>query len=438
MNQPEGGEQEWLSSEEPVGDPVSSADVGVHYAQWRLEVGIPPFQRTREPAVLLMVGVLSLFVGALTFVLLGLRARHRRLLHSLIPPHVLSVHRDMSKVARKHRHVVTLFADICQYTEMSAGVDPAEVLRFINVLFAEFDRVCAALGILKLDTIADAYVAVAVPRAEPGGGGERACLPRRGARGGQLAPARGARARALPVAPGAVRQGALSADHAEGASERGALSSRRVAAAMVGRRSGSGAAAKAGRLSGSGTAPRGDPEDAALEGVEGDDVEALAESVLSCAMAAFAILSAASAVRFQGKAVQVRVGLHAGPVVSGVVGQIDNRPKWTMIGETMNIGSRMESTGCPSRVQCSAQFASLLRALGLASGFVLTPRVAPDGTEGVDVKGCGRMRTFWLEELLKGSVQTDVAGALRAPRGPGACEPIDEEEAEAPEARESV
>lgn len=85
---------------------------------------------------------------------------------------------------------------------------------------------------------------------------------------------------------------------------------------------------------------------------------------------------------------QARIGLHCGPVHAGVIGT--ERMQYDVWGDTVNVASRMESTGEPGRIHVSAQFMQSL----MSGGFPIPNSPFPKRT--VEVKGKGPMTTYFL------------------------------------------
>ncbi|CAN5412772.1 hypothetical protein BH10BAC6_BH10BAC6_17620 [soil metagenome] len=95
--------------------------------------------------------------------------------------------------------------------------------------------------------------------------------------------------------------------------------------------------------------------------------------------------------------IKVRIGLHCGPVVAGVLGK--ERMQYDVWGDTVNIASRMESTSEPGRIQVSEAFASNLRRPHSDGGPSVDTSIMSTLVHrgAVDIKGKGQMQTYWLE-----------------------------------------
>ncbi|KAK9537130.1 hypothetical protein VZT92_004769, partial [Zoarces viviparus] len=81
---------------------------------------------------------------------------------------------------------------------------------------------------------------------------------------------------------------------------------------------------------------------------------------------------------------KMKIGLNIGPVVAGVIGA--RKPQYDIWGNTVNVASRMDSTGVPERIQVTADMYQVLSSYN----YTLEYRGL------VTVKGKGEMMTYFL------------------------------------------
>jgi class 3 adenylate cyclase len=201
------------------------------------------------------------------------RERSEQLLLNVLPQRIVDrLHAGEQRIADRHDDVAVVFGDLVGFTDLSARRSPAEVVEALNGLFSAFDAACAGLGVEKIKTIGDAYLAAA----------------------------------GLPG---------------------------------------------------------------------GSEAHVAAAADLALAMLA--------AVEAAGPPWQIRIGVHSGPVVAGIVGT--TKFLYDIWGDAVNTASRLETTAPPGRIQVSERVAQVL-----GGDYELEARGE------VDLKGKGPMRTFFL------------------------------------------
>lgn|GEM_PF-1969483 len=209
----------------------------------------------------------------------NMREKADALLHNMVPASIAAqLKGSTERIAEYHAEATVLFADIVGFTPMSEKMSAQETVSLLDDVFSRFDAEVDKLGLEKIKTIGDGYMAV--------GGVPDPC-----------------------------------ADHVE--------------------------------------------------------------AVANLAFAMTDIIAAIPPIN--GTTLALRVGIHSGPLVAGVIGT--RKLVYDLWGDTVNIASRMESHAEDGTIHVTASVADHLQA-----GYVLEERGE------IDIKGKGVMHTFVLVE----------------------------------------
>ncbi|MCX6126805.1 MAG: adenylate/guanylate cyclase domain-containing protein [Proteobacteria bacterium] len=200
--------------------------------------------------------------------------RADNILFKTFPTHIArKLKGDEIVIPESFESATVLFADIVNFTRVSAKMAPELLVEHLNVIFSTYDQLLKRSGCEKIKTIGDAYMAI--------GGVPKSCL-----------------------------------DHAD--------------------------------------------------------------RIVNLAIA---MQRATNAISLNGEPLSIRIGIHTGPVVAGVIGTA--KFSYDVWGDTVNIASRMEASATANTIQMTAA-----TRLALKGDFIL------EGPRNLEIKGKGQLETW--------------------------------------------
>ncbi|MBI5031889.1 MAG: adenylate/guanylate cyclase domain-containing protein [Chloroflexi bacterium] len=243
----------------------------------------------------LVITLFVLNVGAISAIVFGLlvffinqkdvayqllhaeQEKSENLLLNILPKEIAEILKNQAgTIADQYDQVSILFADLVNFTPLSAELSPSEMVGLLNQIFSHFDSLVDQYGVEKIETVGDEYMAACgVPRANP--------------------------------------------NHAQSIAQ------------------------------------------------------------LALQMCSFM----ASFPSYNGRRLEIRIGIHSGPIIAGVIGR--KKFAFELFGDTVNTANRMQSHGVPGKVQITRTTYELLK-----DEFVCEPRGK------VMVKGKGELETWFL------------------------------------------
>ncbi|OZH55210.1 adenylate cyclase, partial [Hydrocoleum sp. CS-953] len=115
-------------------------------------------------AVLATLGLALVITNLFKFALQQLeieQEKSEKLLLNVLPKSIAKRLKDRTEIIADHFEKVTvLFADIAGFTKLSTTVSPTILVKLLNEIFSEFDKLAGLHGLEKIKTIGDAYMVV--------------------------------------------------------------------------------------------------------------------------------------------------------------------------------------------------------------------------------------------------------------------------------------
>jgi class 3 adenylate cyclase len=97
--------------------------------------------------------------------------------------------------------------------------------------------------------------------------------------------------------------------------------------------------------------------------------------------------------RQDGTPFRLRIGMNTGPLVAGIIGK--KKYVYDVWGDTVNVGSRMESSGVPGEIQVTSSTKEAIRKHAAGGNFTFESRGE------VELNGVGKIETFFLRQTSR-------------------------------------
>eukprot|EP00804_Cyclotella_cryptica_P029732 CCRYP_015206-RA/>CCRYP_015206-RA protein AED:0.12 eAED:0.12 QI:301/0.92/0.93/1/0.85/0.8/15/353/1031 len=128
---------------------------------WSNRVGsVNGWQPSWYPAAVAVVVSISLLFAFLTASMLAERQLHRDLLYKIMPRRAIQKIQRGQTVLEKFNLVTVFFSDIVGFTSMAGKMRPLQVMKMLNDLYTEFDKLVVKHGVYKVETIGDSFMVV--------------------------------------------------------------------------------------------------------------------------------------------------------------------------------------------------------------------------------------------------------------------------------------
>ena len=109
----------------------------------------------RRPFIFIRIGtVIGTFIVSIMFCLILLeRQLHSLLLYKIMPKDAIQKLNKGHTVVERYKVVTIFFSDIVGFTTLAGEMSPIQVMKMLNELYLQFDKIAEKHGVYKVETI---------------------------------------------------------------------------------------------------------------------------------------------------------------------------------------------------------------------------------------------------------------------------------------------